>query len=49
MIEAQPYTVRGRLHDPHQLVEVPGRPREISYDGVEVASLGPRICPYGSV
>ena len=41
MIAAQLYTVRDRLHDRRQLVEVLGRLREIGYEGVEVASLGP--------
>lgn len=41
MIAAQLYTVRDRLHDRHQLAEVLGRLREIGYEGVEVASLGP--------
>jgi hypothetical protein len=41
VIAALLYTVRDRLHDRHQLVEVLGRLREIGYEGVEVASLGP--------
>jgi sugar phosphate isomerase/epimerase len=41
VIAAQLYTVRDRLHDRHQLVEVLGRLRAIGYEGVEVASLGP--------
>jgi sugar phosphate isomerase/epimerase len=41
MIAAQLYTVRDRLQHRHQLVEVLGRLREIGYEGVEVASLGP--------
>src|SRR2546422_11441667 len=41
MIAAQLYTVRDRLHDRRQLVEVLGRLRETGYEGVEVASLGP--------
>jgi sugar phosphate isomerase/epimerase len=41
VIAAQLYTVRDRLRDRHQLAEVLGRLREIGYEGVEVASLGP--------
>jgi sugar phosphate isomerase/epimerase len=41
VIAAQLHTVRDRLHDRHQLVEVLGRLHEIGYEGVEVASLGP--------
>src|SRR5438552_528648 len=37
MIAAQLHTVRDRLHDRHQPVEVPGRLREIGYQGVESA------------
>jgi hypothetical protein len=41
LIAAQLYTVCDRLQDRHQLVEVLGRLREIGYERVEVASLGP--------
>jgi sugar phosphate isomerase/epimerase len=46
MIAAQLYTVRDRLQDRHELGEVLGRLREIGYEGVEVASLGPDVADH---
>jgi sugar phosphate isomerase/epimerase len=42
MIAVQLYTIRAELQDPSRLGEVLGRVREIGYETVEVAGLGPR-------
>ncbi len=42
MIAVQLYTLRSLLNDPAQLGDVLGRLREIGYETVEVAGLGPR-------
>lgn len=44
-IAAQLYTVRDRLQDPDDVVVVLARLREVGYEAVEVAGLGPAVTP----